>query len=92
MLGKLGFFQGVKKGAATGPWWLSGLEHQSHDNLGILKVEGFNPGASVLLLIYNRFFAIRMRDGQERLYKTKIVDLVESQISPLEGNLCGRVV
>ena len=33
----------------TGPWWSSGLEHQSHDVLVIFKVEGSDRAISCFL-------------------------------------------
>ena len=36
----------IKIFAGTAQWWLSGLEHQSHDNLGMFKVEGANHTTS----------------------------------------------
>ena len=34
----------------AGPWWSSGLERQSHDNLGMLKVKGSNLTIAVPFL------------------------------------------
>ena len=42
---------------STEPWWLSGLACQSIAN-SMLKVEGSNPGASILKLVFSNFQSV----------------------------------
>ena len=56
----------------TGPWWSSGLERQSHDNLGMLKVEGWNPGIAVSFFkLKNCLFGKVEMFKQERINSLK---------------------
>ena len=63
----------------TGSCWSSGLEHQSHDNLGMLKVEGLNfELPSIFRDFVLQSFEIQGGRGKNGNYKRSEIGRVES--------------